>query len=195
MKGYPRERPGRFAGLTGIGPTRLAGSIDDMADPDTIALIDIEASGFGPDSYPLEVAYSPREGDEQSLLINPDTATDWQSWDPVAASVHGIRRDDAVYHGRDVMAVARELNQALGTGVWYSDGFDADLGWLARLYGEVAFEPTFRLASLHGLLREWGADKPAVYDELAATTVSPHRAVADLKRIRELLREVAARGR
>lgn len=163
-----------------------------MIDPNSIRLIDIEASGLGPESYPIEIAYSPREGEYESFLINPDTAADWDSWDPMAETMHGIARADAVEEGQDVMFVARRLNEALGKGTLYSDGYDQDLGWITRLYDEVVFEPTFRLASLQGVLERYGTGLAAKYDELVAINETAHRAEADLQRIRELLRQVVA---
>lgn len=161
-----------------------------MVDPDRIGLIDIEASGLGPESYPLEIAYSPEEGQYESFLINPDTAEDWQSWDPMAEAMHGMTRAYVVAQGQDVMRVARKLNEALGTATWYTDGYDEDLGWITQLYEAVVFEPTFRLASLQGLLQTGGEALAARYDELAMLAEPAHRATDDLKAIRALVRQV-----
>ena len=163
-----------------------------MIDPSSIRLIDIEASGLGPDSYPIEIAYSPEDGTYRSTLINPDTGDGWDEWDPLAEALHGISRAHAVEQGQDVMAVANQLNEALGTGVWYTDAYDQDFAWMTRLYEAVLLEPSFRLASLQGLLEQQGKGLAAKYDELAAMDEPAHRAEADLQRIRELLRQVVA---
>ncbi len=56
-----------------------------------IAFLDFEASGLGPDSYPIEVAWG-FFGIETtfSYLIRP--AEHWTDWDPVAEDLHELSR-------------------------------------------------------------------------------------------------------
>jgi hypothetical protein len=43
--------------------------------------VDFEASGLGPASYPIEVAFSaPRGGEPVGYLIDPQRAPGWRDW-------------------------------------------------------------------------------------------------------------------
>ena len=53
-------------------------------------IIDIEASGFGRGSYPIEIGYYQPDGQSFCSLIRPDPA--WTHWDDSAEQVHGIAR-------------------------------------------------------------------------------------------------------
>jgi hypothetical protein len=50
-------------------------------------IIDIEASGFGVDSYPVEVGIVLSTGQKYCAIIKP--ADDWLYWDKKAELVHG----------------------------------------------------------------------------------------------------------
>ena len=53
-------------------------------------IIDVEASGFGRGSYPIEVGFALEDREVQSYLIKP--ALGWDHWDPKAELIHGISR-------------------------------------------------------------------------------------------------------
>ena len=54
------------------------------------AILDMEASGFGRDSYPIEVGYVLPDGRTRCTLIRP--APHWVHWDPAAEQLHHIPR-------------------------------------------------------------------------------------------------------
>jgi len=54
-------------------------------------IIDVEASGFGPMSYPIEIGIAMESGKRYSILILP--ADEWTYWDEEAEKVHLITRD------------------------------------------------------------------------------------------------------
>jgi hypothetical protein len=159
---------------------------------DLPSILDVEASGFGRNSYPIEVGYVLPDGSSYCSLIKPQPH--WTHWDPAAEQVHHIRRDLLVQHGRDVQEVARRLNEGLRGQVVFSDGWAHDYPWLAALYEEAELVPSFKLESLRGLLSEdeasqWAATRQAVMSE---HQVERHRASTDarllqttLKRLRE----------
>ncbi len=72
-----------------------------MRDP---CVIDIEASGFGRNSYPIEVGYVLPDGRAGCMLVAP--APGWTHWDESAAQVHGITRAVPVHGVRGGPAVA-----------------------------------------------------------------------------------------
>ncbi len=59
-------------------------------------IIDFEASGLGPMSYPIEIAWSQRDGSIEEHLINPDTAPrseDWTGRNWNSCAIHGLARE------------------------------------------------------------------------------------------------------
>ena len=53
--------------------------------------IDVEASGLGNTSYPIEVAWNDAEGLITNHLVKPEPQ--WTSWDPEAERIHGITKE------------------------------------------------------------------------------------------------------
>jgi len=54
-----------------------------------IGFLDVEASGLGPDSFPIEIGWAILGGPAGSVLIKP--APDWSqdAWDETAEDLHG----------------------------------------------------------------------------------------------------------
>lgn len=157
---------------------------------DLPAILDVEASGFGRHSYPIEVGYVLADGSSYCSLIRPPAH--WTHWDPAAEDVHRIRREQLVAHGRDVHDVARTLNEGLRGQTVFSDDWAHDYSWLAALFEEAGVVPSFRLESLRGLLSEdeasqWAATRQAVMHE---QPVRRHRASADARLLQATLRRL-----
>ena len=153
-------------------------------------ILDVEASGFGAGSYPIEVGYVLGDGTAYCTLIQP--AASWTHWDPAAEAVHGIAREILQHRGRAAPEVARELNARLRGQTVYSDAWGNDLVWLGKLFDEAGLVPIFRLDSLRSLLTDkeaaaWHAAKDAV---LAETPSGRHRASRDADVLRRALLRV-----
>ncbi|GAP35773.1 hypothetical protein ABXN37_11505 [Piscinibacter sakaiensis] len=149
--------------------------------PSPPAILDVEASGFGRDSYPIEVGYVLPDGRARCTLIRP--APGWVHWDPQAEAVHHIPREAVLRHGREVGDVARWLNEELGGLTVYTDGWAHDYPWLSALFEEAGCSWRFKLDSLRSLLDEqeathWHALKQQVGRELK---LERHRASADAR--------------
>jgi hypothetical protein len=149
--------------------------------PRTPACLDIEASGFGRHSYPIEIGYVLADGSAWCTLVRP--APDWDHWDDAAQAVHGITRQAVRRHGRDIAEVAATLNRALRGLTLYCDGWAHDYAWLNRLFDAADLVPAFRLESLRATLDEaqaaaWHATKQAVAAEMNTTR---HRASTDAR--------------
>lgn len=143
------------------------------------AIMDLEASGFGRASYPIEVGYVLGDGTSFCTLIRP--TDDWRHWDASAEGVHHITRDTLERHGRPVQEVARMLNDQLKGQTLYSDGWGHDYAWLAGLFEAADVVQLFRLDSLRKLLTEreadiWNATRDQVTSEFS---VARHRASID----------------
>ncbi|WP_315853224.1 hypothetical protein [Alteromonas oceanisediminis] len=83
------------------------------------SIIDVEASGFGANSYPIEIGVVRSDGARYCKLIKP--LSDWLHWDKEAEALHGIRREVLLTHGLDAVEVCHELNQFLHNEQLYSD--------------------------------------------------------------------------
>lgn len=151
-------------------------------DPGAItvpAIIDVEASGFGSGSYPIEVGVALPDGSAHCFLIKPKP--DWTHWDPEAEVAHGIPRHILEGCGRPAAEVARSLNGLLPGMTVYSDGWGFDMAWLALLYDSVGIRQGFQVEDLRALLSErqmqgWAQAKRQVMREFG---LRRHRASAD----------------
>ncbi len=152
-------------------------------------IIDIEASGFGRGSYPIEVGFVQPDGSTYCTLIRPEP--DWLHWDEGAEQVHGVDRTVLLVHGKAVSDVCRELNQRLHGQTIYSDGWANDYSWLGRLFDAADSFPAFKLKDLRELLgpceqAHWHATRDEVEVRLQ---LRRHRASTDARILQETLRE------
>lgn len=115
-------------------------------------VIDIEASGLGPRSYPIEIGVALPDDRGFCTLVRPEP--DWTFWDTEAEAIHHIPRFEAARHGRPAAEVADVLNSELAGKVVYSDGWAHDYSWLSLLYDVAGRRPSFRLDNLRSLLTE-----------------------------------------
>ncbi|MAM59413.1 MAG: hypothetical protein CMN25_19040 [Salinicola sp.] len=145
-------------------------------------LLDIEASGFGRGSYPIEVGLARADGSRCAFLIQP--VQEWTHWDPKAELLHGISRARLVREGHPPIEVARWLNDELGaSGIAYSDSWGYDNTWLSLLFDQARMLPRFRLEALRRLLSEaqtecWAETKERI---AAEHDIRRHRAGDDAR--------------
>jgi hypothetical protein len=142
-------------------------------------IIDIEASGFGSGSYPIEIGYVNRSGKAWCSLIKPCDV--WLHWNPVAETLHHIPREMLVAHGKSVATIAHHLNDTLLNQTVYSDGWLHDFTWLNCLFHAADVSPHFKLEDLRTILTPyqqsvWHKTKQSILNELQ---ISRHRASAD----------------
>lgn len=154
------------------------------------AIIDLEASGFGRGSYPIEVGVALEDGTVHELLIAP--AEGWDHWDEQAEKIHGISRDHLIKNGKTVREVAIHLNELCAGKTLYSDAWSFDCSWLGRLFDEAEIVQRFRLDTITRLLSEselekWSDIKDKVGVELGLTL---HRAANDVKVLRETFKNI-----
>ena len=155
-------------------------------------VIDIEASGFGRTSYPIEVGYVLPDGRAACMLIRP--APGWNHWDIAAERLHGITRATLAAHGRDALEVARALNRDLAGLTVYCDGWAHDYSWLAALFEEANMSPSFKLESVGALLDEAHLNQldAARRDAVAELGLKRHRASNDARALQRALSRVIA---
>lgn len=161
---------------------------------DAPTVIDIEASGFGAHSYPIEIGFVLPDGGSWCSLIRP--AADWRHWDATAEAVHGLTRAMLERHGRSVGDVAAALNERLRGRVVYCDGWGHDYPWLARLFDAAGRQPAFRLEHMHRLLDDADAPRFAQIKHGLATEQGRlrHRASTDARVLQNAWRQTMARS-
>lgn len=167
-----------------LGASMASATPPDAAPPgplDAPAVLDIEASGFGPASYPIEIGFVLPDGHSYCTLIRP--APHWTHWDAAAQRIHRIPRETVLAHGREVGEVARHLNRELAGLTLYCDGWAHDYAWLSALFESAAMQPSFRLDNLRALLTDaeaahWHVVKQQVGTEMR---LQRHRASSDAK--------------
>jgi hypothetical protein len=167
--------------------TALAESATPTALP---TVLDIEASGFGRDSYPIEIGYVLPDGGGYCTLVRPEAT--WTHWDPQAQRLHGITREAVQLHGRPALDVARHLNQALRGQTVYTDGWANDYSWIGALFDAAGLSPFFHIQNLRALLSDsdaarWHQIKDQVAGELK---LGRHRASSDARLLQMTLRQL-----
>ncbi|HEX5125769.1 MAG TPA: hypothetical protein VFW00_03435 [Rhodocyclaceae bacterium] len=156
----------------------------------TPAIIDVEASGFGAGSYPIEIGFVLPDGQCFCSLIRP--APEWKHWNAQAARIHGIPRELLFERGKPVGEVAAILNDKLLGLTVYSDGWAHDYTWLSVLFDEAKRIPSFRLEHLARILGEneanrWNIVRKQVEQDLC---LSRHRASNDAKVLQTTWRRI-----
>ncbi len=148
-------------------------------------IIDLEASGFGVHSYPIEVGYALEPDQRYSMLIHPHT--EWTYWDDAAEKIHGVSREVLHTSGHPLTEVAEKLNQDLAGLTLYSDGWVVDSPWLKKLFFAAKMEMQFSVSPLENILKEpqmeiWHETKEQLLEEMQ---IIRHRASYDAWLIQE----------
>ena len=153
-------------------------------------IIDVEASGFGRGSFPIEIGFALEDRKVKSYLIQP--AESWTHWSDEAEAIHGISREQLAIDGLSVRDVAVLLNEHLFNKTLYSDAWSFDSSWIGRLFEEAELVQRFRIETINKLLtmeemERWHDTKATLWDELS---VDRHRAANDVKVLQETFRRV-----
>jgi hypothetical protein len=157
-------------------------------------IIDVEASGFGQGSYPVEIGLVLPDGTPHCFLVMP--ARGWRDWDPEAEKIHGISRSLVESHGRPVEEIAWRLNGLLYGHTVYSDAWSFDMSWLGKLFDKVNMPQKFEVAALRDILSEeqqrlWDDTRRLVEKEL---NLRRHRASGDARILQETYRRTLTRA-
>jgi len=115
-------------------------------------ILDVEASGFGGHSYPIEIGLALEGGGKFCTLITP--APDWTHWDDSAEQVHRVSRDIPETYGKPLKEVAQFLNEILYAKTVYTDGWVVDKPWLKTLFHAAGVPMEFTVSSLEMILSD-----------------------------------------
>jgi hypothetical protein len=158
-----------------------------MIDRKRALWLDVEASGFGNDSYPIEVGWSDIDGVTDGVLIRP--APDWTHWDSEAEGVHGISRDKLARDGIPLDVAVKAIATATAGRVVFSDSPLFDMAWLFRLFTTAGWPGVpFRLEEAESLVTAIARQRRigiigGIEAEIAAQRLAPitHRAADDAR--------------
>lgn len=131
--------------------------------------IDVEASGFGAGSYPIEVGLAMTCGQMHCTLIRPED--DWLHWNEETEPLHGITRDVLLVNGKSALKVAMLLNEWLDGETVYTDAWGNDSCWLTMLYQAANIQQRFKIDSVACLvsqeqMSQWHSTKNLVIQEM-----------------------------
>ncbi len=156
-------------------------------------IIDVEASGFGQYSYPIEIGIAWSRKKRYCSLILPKD--DWVYWDEKAEAIHHISRNTLIRHGKNIHKVARDLNAALENSMVYTDGWVVDKPWINKLFNAAGISKTFFVSPLERILTEpqmeiWHQTKQKIITKANPTR---HRASEDAFIIQETFMETLSK--
>jgi hypothetical protein len=126
------------------------------ASTQTPTILDVEASGFGRSSYPIEIGFVLPDGHAYCTLVRPEPL--WIHWDAQAERLHHISRALLQARGMPAREVAQTMNTRLQGQTVYTDGWANDYSWINTLFDAANITPSFRLENLRALLSEAQAD-------------------------------------
>ena len=144
------------------------------------SILDIEASGFGSSSYPIEIGVVLGNGKRLCCLIRPHAS--WKHWDEKAEKLHGISRSLLLQSGKEIHEVCREFNSLLSGKTVYSDCWSHDIRWLRRLYEFSGLDCEFNLSPIESIVSEeqllcWDEAKNEILADIGGRV--RHRATND----------------
>ncbi|MEQ8935713.1 MAG: hypothetical protein RIE56_07965 [Amphiplicatus sp.] len=170
----------------------MAERLIDPALPATarkLVFIDLEASGLGSKSWPVEVGWAFEDGAAQSLLIRPHDSWTEEAWDAQAEALHGLTRTRLEEEGVETRAVCVALNEAFDGAKVYSDAPDWDGFWLFRLFSAAGVRQSFSILDYGRLIRPLLDQRQGALLE-RASRLAPrrHRAADDARHLQVLYR-------
>jgi len=157
-------------------------------------IVDIEASGFGYGSYPIEVGFVTSDTKAHCALIKPFDY--WTHWDQDAELLHGISRATLAAHGKSPYFICQWLNERLSGQTIYSDAWANDMSWLGRLFDECGMQQAFRIESLLVLLSPYEQERWSKVLERVSNSSKKirHRASVDASLIQKAFIEIRRDG-
>ena len=153
-------------------------------------IIDIEASGLRPESYPIEIGVYDVDNPNNSFdfFIKPDP--EWTFWDDRAEEIHGIPRECIETKGISIYRACEILNARLGANV-LSDAVSFDSMWLDRLFETANATPVFKVRSVYEFVHpSYITD----FEHYLFENDMPHRALEDAKIIGEIVKKFRHRN-
>ncbi len=153
-------------------------------------VLDVEASGLGSNSYPVEVGVVMADGTEYQAVIKP--ADSWEHWSEEAEAMHGLSREYIEANGQSIRQVCLDLNRLCRNETLYTDCWVHDLPWILKLFEQAGMYPAFKCMPIESVLKEhqisnWVKHKSKIG---ACFDLKPHRALNDARIIAKTLQRL-----
>ena len=152
-----------------------------------VAFIDLEASGLGANSWPIEVGWGWPDGEPRAYLINP--SDDWPeaAWDPRAEDLHKIPLQELRDSGEPIEEICAALNKDLTGLTVYSDAPDWDAFWLYRLFQAGGVRQAFKLTDFREAFVGMASERMSeIIKKADAIAPHIHRAAPDVRHMQVL---------
>ena len=153
-------------------------------------IMDFEASGLSPLSYPIEVGLTNKNIHYQTLIY---PMKHWTHWCTKAQDVHSISENQLLQKGKKSIDVARELNTLIDKDTVYCDSVWWDRFWCNVLFSDNGIHQNFEIRDIKEILM---TSEPLMVSYINAKTVLEksgdfrvHRALDDAKIIHASLKE------
>jgi hypothetical protein len=157
---------------------------------DACLILDIEASGLHPTSFPIEIAWTGWAITTKSFLIKPDASWAIEDWDEAAEDLHHISLADILRDGVDAKTIINALLSDAAGKTIISDGVSFDQNWLNMLFDASEQSQTIKLqdstAWLASMIKHLNLDASQVIDTLRSCDDDlpiAHRAAGDVERL------------
>ncbi len=158
-------------------------------------VMEVQSSGYGPDSYPVEVGVVLDSGRRYCTLILP--LDSWSYWDEEVEKKHFVTRSAIMNHGKPIVKVARDLNHLLKRKTVYLGDWDNEKQWLDLIFSTTGILKKFRIEPLEDILTQrqvhgWSQTHAQVKEE---ASIQRQRASSDAYVLQETyVRSMAAVG-
>lgn len=149
-----------------------------------LGFIDIEASGLGDNSFPLEIGWTKDGIDIHEFFIKPHVSWDIEEWDPNAENLHGISKDFILENGINSIDIALIMNEHLSGYTLLSDSHLNDIKWINKLFVSNEIKREFKIVSIDLFLNKLGLTDDQVHQAFfEARKLSPpnNSVYADVK--------------
>lgn len=148
---------------------------------DEIVMIDVEASSFSKDSYPIEIAWVSLSNEEDSFLIKTNEVEEWTDWSSESEKVHGIDRQQLDMSGISIYEAAQRLNSQLNGCIVLSDCADSDSFWIDKLFSASSTTREFILMDIYDFAVNNGVRNAMSFIFEKNKQEIAHRALADCR--------------
>jgi len=146
------------------------------------AIINIDSSGLGSDSWPVSVAWRVLDsGREGHILIKP--APTWRGWEDEAEEIHGISRERLEREGISPAEAAHQIAMALGGLEVHSDAPALDQIWLDKIFAAASRFPVPAIRRYGDLFPGAGRREYQALVRQVGDQVADWKALADIRKL------------